>query len=102
MPIRRKNIDFIKKFIEVSSDYSVHPEDEFILADATSGNLTITLPDSNKSKGMFYQIKKKDASNDLIIDGLGSETIDGAATLTLSTQYTTAGFISDGINWWRY
>ena len=102
MPIRRKNIDFTKKLVTVTSDYSVQEEDEFILADATTAELTVTLPTAVDCEGKFYQIKKKDSVNNVIVDGYGAETLDGDASLTISTQYTTVGLVSDGETWWRY
>lgn len=74
-----------------------------ILANATSAGFTITLlPAATAGSGFVQTFKKTDATNNtVIIDGNGSETIDGTLTLTLSAQYDTVTLICDGSNWHR-
>lgn len=68
---------------------------------ATDGAVTITLPAAAGCTGRRYDIKKVDSSaNAVTIDGNGAETIDGAATKVLSTQYSSVTIISNGTNWW--
>ena len=75
----------------------------YILANASSGNITITLPDATTCQGRGYIIKKIDSSsNTITIDGNGSQTIDGSLTQTLSTQYEVIRIISDGNNWYKW
>jgi hypothetical protein len=38
-------------------------------------------------------------ANNVTIDPFGAETIDGAATLALTTQWAKAQFISNGTAW---
>lgn len=75
--------------------------DKLIRADATSGTVTITLlAAATAGDGFSIAVKKVDSSaNTVIIDGNSSETIDGATTLTLSTQYDVAIITCDGSNW---
>lgn len=69
------------------------------LIDATSGNITITLPTAVSNVAAFI-IKKVDSStNTVTIDGNASETIDGDLTLTIYDQYNYIEIISDGTNW---
>lgn len=69
------------------------------LIDATSGNVTITLPTAAGNMAAFI-IKKIDSSaNTVIIDGNSSETIDGDTTVTIYDQYNYIEIISDGTNW---
>ena len=71
-----------------------------ILCDATSGNITITLPAASGVSGRLYVVKKTDASaNTVTIDGSGSETIDGATTVALASQHHYRGIVSNGSNW---
>lgn len=70
-----------------------------VLADATSGNLTVNLPTAvgNTAK---ITIKKIDSSaNTVIIDGSTTETIDGSLTKTIEFQYTSVSLIGNGSNW---
>lgn len=71
-----------------------------VLADASGGAFTIALPKAGAFAGRLFQIKKVDSSaNAVTIDGDGSETIDGAATYALATQYQAVALLSDGTNW---
>lgn len=70
-----------------------------VLADATSGNLTVNLPTavSNTAK---ITIKKIDSSaNTVIIDPNSTQTVDGSATKTIEFQYTSVTLISNNANW---
>lgn len=74
--------------------------DELVLADATAGAITITLPPAANMPGKHFYIKKIDSSgNTVTIDGNGAETIDGAATKVLSTQYASHHIISSNGSW---
>lgn len=71
-----------------------------VLADATSGNITINLPTAASASGRVYVIKKTDSSaNTVTIDGSGAETIDGATTNVISTQYVSITIQSNGTFW---
>lgn len=71
-----------------------------VLVDASGAARTITLPDAAGNTGRVYHVKKTDASsNAVIIDGDGADTIDGAATHSITTQYESRTVVSDGANW---
>jgi len=77
--------------------------DAVILCDASAGAFTISLPTASGIKGKAYLIKKIDSStNAVTIDPYGTETIDGAATVTLASQYDSLIVVSDGINWMKF
>jgi len=68
-----------------------------ILADATAGNLTISLPQASTVPGHIYKIKKTDSNtNKVTIDPNGAETIDGSSTFDLISQYDVIELVSDG------
>jgi hypothetical protein len=73
-----------------------------VLADATSGAFTLTLPTAAVSApyAIFF-IKKIDSSlaNIVTIDGNGSETIDGLVNITLANRGEATILQSDGANW---
>lgn len=53
-----------------------------LLVDASSGDVTIKLPDAASSLSTFYYIKKTDQTfNSVFIDASGSQTIDGSSNL---------------------
>lgn len=67
--------------------------------DSTSGSVTVTLPLASASAGRVISVKKTVAANSLVIDGNGSETIDGATTKTATAQYASYTIICDGSAW---
>jgi hypothetical protein len=83
------------------SPYTVVGADYALFCDATSGSITINLPAASSSTGRTLVVKKTDGSvNSVIIDGSGAETIDGAATATITTQYESITIVCDGTEWW--
>ena len=81
----------------ISSNYTAVDAD-FLLIDASSGAITITLPDPTLVARII--IKKVDSSvNAVTVATSGSETIDGSASLTLATKNEAYALISDGNNW---
>jgi hypothetical protein len=85
------------KQVSVTAAYTVQDVDFAVIADATSGAVTVTLPDAHSDR--VVSVKKVDASNNVTIATPSSETIDGAATKVLSTQYDAVILIADGSNW---
>jgi hypothetical protein len=72
---------------------------ETVLVNATSGNITITLPTA-ASNGNFYAVKKVDSSsNTVTINTTSSQTIDGGTSAVLKIQYASITVVSDGSNW---
>jgi len=85
----------------VTVDENVALTDGTILVDATSGDVTLTLPTALSAESMIYHFKKIDASsNQMIIDGNGSETIDGALNKQTNLQYATYTIQSNGSSWY--
>lgn len=85
-----------------TASYTATAADSTILGDATIGAITISLPTAVGIAGRKYTVKKIDSSaNAVILDPAGTETIDGVATLSLTTQWGRATVQSDGANWQR-
>lgn len=86
---------------EVSASTSATVSDDYVLADATGGVITVTLPAVSGNVGVVLTVKKLDASgNAVTIDGNASETIDGVTTKSLTTQYQSYTIVCDGVEWW--
>ena len=86
-----------------TTTYQILSTDDVILADASSGGFTVHLPDAtdgtlNKKP---YTVKKIDSStNTVTVDtNPNTQTIDGGATATITVQYVSITFVSDGSNW---
>ncbi|HUP79325.1 MAG TPA: hypothetical protein VM260_12310, partial [Pirellula sp.] len=80
--------------------YTLTKTDSVVSGDATAAAFSITLPTAVGVTGQIYIIKKIDSSvNVVTIATSSSQTIDGAATVFLSTQWQTTRVVSDGANW---
>lgn len=70
---------------EVAADYTLNPNDRYILADTTAGAVTLTFPPTKNGRGRVV-VKHKAGSNSLSLAAAGTETIevttvDGQATV---------------------
>lgn len=99
------NANFTKRMwptvVSVTTTYTVLTGDSYVvLCDATGGAFTVTLPAAASSTNIQVTLKKTDVSaNAVTIDGDGAETIDGAATQSLATQWKTKTLVCNGTAW---
>jgi hypothetical protein len=78
---------------------TVETTDRVVAVDANAGAVTVNLPPA-ASATRIVTVVKVDASVNLVtIDADGAETIDGATTRTLSSQWASVNLISDGTEW---
>ena len=91
-----------RRVITVTGLTTLLIDDETVLVDASGGAVSIILPAAASVPFKKYNIKKIDATaNAVTITPFGAETIDGAATATITVQYVTLSPESDNINaWW--
>lgn len=85
-----------------ATDYAVVLADlgKKIEVDASGGDRTITLIDAGSAtSGDWIIVQNVGASGAVILDGSGTQTINGALTQTLRFQYNWAILISDGSAW---
>lgn len=83
-----------------TADYTLTNSDDMILADASGGAITLTLPAAAANSGKVFRFKKTDTTfNAVTIDGNASETIDGSTTAKLVTQDEYLAIACDGSNW---
>jgi hypothetical protein len=84
-----------------NANYSATSSDETILGNASTSNITITLPTAVGATGKTYVVKKIDSSaNTVTMATTSSQTIDGTLTRVFSNQYTGAQVQTDGSNWY--
>ncbi len=95
----QKAIEPLQAVTAVTTTYTAAATDDVILGDASGGAFTVTLPTAVGIPGKRYTVKRTSASNNVTVDGDDSETIDGAATKALATQYAFLTIVSDGANW---
>jgi len=84
----------------VTATGNVVSGDYLIIADAIGGAITMTLPPAALVPGRIYVFKRiNSGANAVIVDPSGAETIDGAATYTLSAQWNSVTIMSNGTAW---
>lgn len=89
-----------KVVTSVITTYLALVTDDVILASDSGGSYTITLFTAVGNDGKTLIIKKTtNTTNVITIDGNGGETIDGATTTTLNTEFESVELVSDGANW---
>jgi hypothetical protein len=89
------------KIRTVTATGAVLNTDNTILADASGGAITLTLPSATGIAGRIYTIKKigGDLANDLIIAPTGG-TIEGGANYKIYNDWTYVTIQTDGLNWY--
>lgn len=92
-----------EKTLAKTSAYTIVAADDrtLILGDATSAAFSVTLlAAATAGDGYTLEVKKTDSgSNAVTVAAAGSETVDGAASIVLATQYNTVRLRCDGSNW---
>lgn len=84
-----------------TSNYTIGATDTVIFANATSGNVTITLPVASGVNGYRFYVKRIDSSgNTCAVARSSSDTIDGQTSISLDAQYTSLTLVSDGSAWY--
>lgn len=83
----------------VSSDYTVESEVYWVRVDASAGPITVTLPPVGVIGRPVGVMKSDNSANAVTIDGSGSETIEGAATQSLPTQFDAMLMRDNGVSW---
>lgn len=86
----------------VTSNYTLTGNDNTVLANTTSGAITLTLPAPTNFAGRIYTIKKIGTGgidNDLTITPT-SGTIDGGSSYKIYNDWTYVTLQTDGTNWY--
>lgn len=87
------------RVVAASATYTITAKDRTVVMTTGASNKTVNLPIASRSKDKIVTVKKAvagDAGN-VVLDGSGAETIDGAATKT-TTDFMTA--VCDGVGWY--
>lgn len=84
-----------------TSNYTIGSSDTVIFADASSGNVTITLPVASGLAGYKFFVKRIDSSsNTCAVARSSSDTIDGQTSVSIDQQYTSLMVVSNGSVWY--
>ncbi len=99
------NADNQTGYVSVTTATFTAEDEKTIMGVNRAGVVTITLPSAEVVKvGRVYVVKDESgdaSSNNITVDTAAAETIDGAATDTLDTDFQSIGYYSDGANWFK-
>lgn len=85
-----------------NANYKTTASDYIVGVDTSGGAVTITLGSATVTEGRFVIIKDEKGNagtNNITVATEGSETIDGSASITISSNYGAVILYSDGSNW---
>jgi hypothetical protein len=85
-----------QRYLARTTTYTATTSDYFI--DCTSGTFTVNLFTAVGNTGRILIIKNS-GTGTITVDPNGTQTIDGATTQSLATQWSRVHIISDGANW---
>lgn len=92
-------VDLIRTDV-LNSSFSLTAALNYIRADGSVGGFTLSLPTAVGNAGKSIKIKKTDTTyNNITINAVGGELIDGATTTKLTVPYDYIDVISDGTKW---
>lgn len=84
----------------VTTTYTASALDELVLADASGGAFTVTLPRAEDGTKRLTIKRISSGVNAVTIEPQGSDTIEGAASVTLATQWGSRTLQSNGSDAW--
>lgn len=70
-----------------------------VLCDTTTNAIAVNLPTAVGNLAMITVKKTNSSANNVTVDGLTTETIDGGLTAVLAVQYESITLVSDNANW---
>jgi hypothetical protein len=85
-----------------TTNYTLQESDYAIVANASSGPITLTLPPAAAMTERMCRIKKSDNTNLVTIAASESETIDGGSIYVMRQQYQSIDLMCDGIGWYIF
>ena len=92
--------ELIRNVRTLTSSYAIVEGDAIILVNATSGEITLTLPSAAGLEGYHFIIKKIDSTvNAVIIAALSDQTLDGETSQSIGVQHDSITTVSDNNNW---
>ena len=98
IPVGGRSI--VTALVAQSTDYALLDNDgDYIEADPTSADVTITLPTAADNEGRTITVRHVGSANSVILDGEGSEQVHGAATFELPDNGSVVVLRCDGTSW---
>jgi len=90
----------LRDSVVVTSDYTITNADEFVVVDATSSDIVLTLDDiTNFDEEKEIKIKARDKTYDIRVDAADSETIETRSYYSMMSEGDTIDIRPVGTNW---
>ena len=92
----------MESYVNVTAATYIAKAGDRLIGVNRAGAVTVTLPTVQLRAGRTYTVKDESgaaATNNITVATEGSETIDGSATDTISQNYGSKAYYSDGSNW---
>ena len=86
----------IFNYVQKSATYTIANDNYYI--ECTANSFTLSLPTAVGIGGQTFVIKNS-GTGTITVDANGSQTIDGAITAVMSTQYEAITIVSNGTDW---
>lgn len=84
-------------YVTKSGNYTLTGTDSTVVA--SGSGTTITLPTAVGITGRRYIVKRVDTTNTITVNTTSAQTIDGASSVSLSSNFMAVEVQSDGANW---
>jgi hypothetical protein len=105
LSVQNQGAGVVNNLSTVTTNYTVSVNDYYILINAASNNITLTLPSAIKS-GTTYTFKRIDSSSNTVTltpPSLGLDSppvyIDGETSISIIRQYNSFTITTDSNNW---
>lgn len=84
----------------VSTDYAVTRNDNYILTQDMSADITLYVPNATQYRGQSITFKNIDSTYGVTLQPYGTQKIDDALTYTMNATNSAVTLVSDGSNWY--
>jgi len=92
-------VTYIVRNVSIQTSYCSASQGSVVLANATSGTVSVWLPVS-PTRGDIVDVQKIDSSGNSVVVGGNGLTINDDTTFTISSQYESYTFTTDTVKWY--
>ena len=88
-----------RTYNNITADFSMSDDSDVVFMDTSSGPINVYLPTALGQGGKEIMVKLKAGANSGVLQGSGSQTIDGNSVFPVYNTYESINLISDNSNW---
>ena len=89
-----------KDYVSVTSHYTLTTDNDVVFVNSSAALVNVYIPTASGVGGKEIIVKKSVGSNNVVINTIvGTETIDGNSSFTITNNYESVTLISDNTNW---